>query len=76
MLSLVGAALGVFVAWFGVGLLRSAMPLDVPRVGTIAVNLRVLGTTAIVAVVTGLVFGLAPGLAVRPPGRGRRAQSA
>ncbi len=37
-LSLVGAGLGVLVAWIGVALLRSAMPPEVPRVGTIAVN--------------------------------------
>lgn len=60
VLSLVGATFGVFVAWIGVELLRSAMPPEVPRAGTIAVNLRVLVTTAVVAVATGLAFGLAP----------------
>jgi putative ABC transport system permease protein len=59
-LSLVGAALGVLLAWIGVAVLRSAMPPDVPRVGAIAVNLRVLATTGVVAVLTGLAFGLAP----------------
>ena len=60
VLSLAGAALGVLIAWIGVALLRSAMPGDVPRVGTIAVNLRVLATTGVVAVLTGLAFGIAP----------------
>ena len=42
-----GAALGAFVAWLGVDALRAAIPADVPRVATIAVDLRVLAATAI-----------------------------
>lgn len=60
ILSLVGAALGAVVAWWGVEALRSAMPAEVPRAATIAVDLRVLVFTGIVAVLTGVAFGLAP----------------
>ena len=42
LLSLAGAALGAFVAWLGVDVLRAAIPAEVPRVADIAVDLRVL----------------------------------
>jgi putative ABC transport system permease protein len=45
VLSLTGAALGVAVAWWGVEILRSAIPPEVPRAASIAVNLRVLAAT-------------------------------
>ena len=60
VLSLTGAALGVSLAWWGVEVLRSAIPPEVPRAATIAVDLRVLAATALAAIVTGLAFGLAP----------------
>jgi putative ABC transport system permease protein len=60
VLSLAGAALGALVASWGVGILRSAMPPEVPRVAAIAVDSRVLAVTALVAIVTGIAFGLAP----------------
>jgi predicted permease len=60
ILSLTGAALGAAVAWWGVDVLRSMIPADVPRAATIAVDLRVLATTGILAVVTGIAFGMAP----------------
>jgi putative ABC transport system permease protein len=60
MLSVVGAALGVGVAWLGVEILRSAMPAEVPRVAAIAVDLRILAVTGLIAMTTGLIFGAAP----------------
>ena len=60
ILSLTGAALGAAVAWWGVDLLRSIIPAEVPRAATIAVDLRVLATTGILAVLTGVAFGMAP----------------
>ncbi len=60
MLSLGGAALGAFIAWLGVEVLRSAIPADVPRTANIAVDLRVLAATTIAAIASGLMFGLAP----------------
>lgn len=60
LLSLAGAALGAAMAWWGVEVLRSAIPAEVPRVATIAVDLRVLAVTGIVAIVTGIAFGMAP----------------
>jgi predicted permease len=60
LLSLAGAALGTVAAWWSVDLLRSAIPAEVPRAATIAVNVRVLAATGILAVLTGIAFGLAP----------------
>ena len=60
VLSLAGAALGVGVAWFGVDILRSAIPAEVPRIAAIAVDLRVHAMTGVVAIATGLIFGTAP----------------
>jgi predicted permease len=68
VLSLAGAALGVFVAWVGVELLRSAIPAEVPRVGSIAIDLRILAATGVAAIVTGLAFGTAPVLQFSRPG--------
>jgi predicted permease len=67
VLSLAGGALGVAVAWWGVEILRSAMPAGVPRVANIAVDLRVLAATALAAIVTGITFGLAPVLQFSRP---------
>jgi predicted permease len=60
LLSLAGAALGVGIAEWGVfALVRSDARLlaDFPHIG---VDLRVLAFTAVVSLVTGIVFGLIP----------------
>jgi putative ABC transport system permease protein len=67
LLSTVGAVLGLFTAWASVNVLRGAMPSDVPRLSDIAINLRVLGASAAVAIATGVLFGLAPALQFSRP---------
>lgn len=62
LLSLIGAVLGVVVARFGVKAIVAVNPTGIPRSGEIGLDLRVLGFTLIVAVLTGIVFGLAPAL--------------
>jgi putative ABC transport system permease protein len=62
LLSLAGAALGVVVARFGVDALVAVNPNGIPRSGEIGLDVRVLGFTLIVAVLTAIVFGLAPAL--------------
>jgi putative ABC transport system permease protein len=71
LLSLGGAALGTLAAWTGVETLRAAIPIDVPRVAAIAIDLRVLAVTITVAVVCGLLFGSAPVLHLSRPSGGR-----
>jgi putative ABC transport system permease protein len=67
LLSLAGTVLATVLAWWLVEILRAAMPDGVPRVSGIAVNLRVLGAAAGLAVVTGLLFGIAPALQFSRP---------
>ncbi len=62
LLATVGAAAGLAVAWWGIGVLRAALPPGIPRASTIGMDLRVLGFTAAAAIATGLVCGLLPAL--------------
>ncbi len=67
MLATTGAICGIGLAWLGVRALQALQPADVPRLGDIAINLPVLGFTTLVAMVAGLLFGLAP-IAATPAG--------
>jgi putative ABC transport system permease protein len=70
LLALGGAALGAFGAWLGVEALRAAIPADVPRIATIAIDLRVLATTVAIAVFCGLIFSAVPALQFSHTGGG------
>src|SRR5215831_1307584 len=63
LLSLSGGALGLGLAAVLVRLLVAASPSDLPRVREVSIDLRVLGFTLAVSLLTGLLFGLAPALA-------------
>ena len=63
LLSFVGGALGLALAWGLVRLLVATSPEQLPRVQEIALDLRVLHFTLGVSLLTGLLFGLAPALA-------------
>ena len=67
VLSVLGTVLAVVLAWWGVGVLRSAIPEGVPRVSAIAVDLRMLGAAALLSVITGLLFGTVPALQLSRP---------
>ena len=60
LISLLGGALGVVLAIVGVRALVSFLPAGFPRTEAIHVNAFVLSFTALVAVGTGLLFGLVP----------------
>lgn len=60
VLSLVGAALGVGIAWLGIDILRAAIPVQLPRVAEVALDRRVLSIAVLMAVATGLVASAAP----------------
>ncbi len=62
VLSAIGTACGMAVAYWGVAVLKASMPAAVPRLASIAIDLRVLGVAAGAATVTGVLFGLAPAL--------------
>ncbi|MCU1265863.1 MAG: macrolide transporter ATP-binding/permease protein [Acidobacteria bacterium] len=62
LLSLVGGTLGLLVALVGVPALVGISANSIPRAAEIGINLRVLGFTAVVSLVTGVLFGLIPAL--------------
>jgi putative ABC transport system permease protein len=63
LLAVIGGVAGAGVAWLAVRTVRSLPALqEVPRIADVSVNGTVLAFTAGVAVVTGLLFGLAPAL--------------
>jgi predicted permease len=62
LIALAGAGFGIVVAVGGVRALVSLLPAGFPRAGSIHVNVAVLGFTLLIALFTGLVFGLAPAL--------------
>jgi putative ABC transport system permease protein len=62
MLALAGGAFGLLLAVFGVELLVGAAPDSLPRMEEITIDPRALGFTALVTLLTGIIFGLAPAL--------------
>lgn len=62
VLSAAGTLLAVLAASWGVQALRAVIPEGVPRVSTVAIDLRVLAAAACLALVTGLIAGVVPAL--------------
>ena len=63
VLAIGGAALGVLIAWGGLKLIVATMPPDsIPAESVIGLNPQVMAFTLVLAVVTPLIFGLAPAL--------------
>jgi len=50
----------LLLGWWGVDLLTRLLPKDFPRFDDIHLDLSVLGFTAMVSLITGIVFGFAP----------------
>jgi predicted permease len=65
VLSLSGAALGVALAFAGTRGLARLQTVSIPLLASVRVDPAALGFTVALAVLTGLVFGLAPALQVR-----------
>ncbi|HEV2861461.1 MAG TPA: ABC transporter permease [Pyrinomonadaceae bacterium] len=62
LLALIGGAIGLLLAWWGVGLLRALSPDTMPRLRDAGIDGRVLAFTAAAALFSGLAFGLIPAL--------------
>jgi predicted permease len=62
ILSLAGAAVGLLVAKFGMHQLLSRAPANLPLVNTVSIDGRTLALTALVALITGIVFGILPAM--------------
>jgi putative ABC transport system permease protein len=92
VLSLLGGALGLLVAFWGIDALLALSPGNIPRLESVGIDRQVLLFTLGISLVTGVVFGLAPALTVSNPnlnemlkesgrsstegGRGRRLRNA
>jgi putative ABC transport system permease protein len=62
LLAFAGGAAGILVASWSVGILRRFGPDSLPRLNEVSVNGPVLAFTAVVALITGILFGLAPAI--------------
>ncbi|MGC4048623.1 MAG: ABC transporter permease [Paludibaculum sp.] len=60
LLAIVGAALSLLAAMFAIDLLKVLPPQDLPRLAAASLDLRVLAFTALLALSSALIFGLAP----------------
>jgi putative ABC transport system permease protein len=67
MLAVAGAAAGLAVAWAGLQIVITLRPANLPRIDETTLDGSVLGFTAVLAVVTGLLFGLLPALQLSRP---------
>ncbi len=67
LLSVVGGALGLLLAWGGVSLFSRAKSYGLPEFNVVQVNGTVLAFTFALAIVTGVVFGMFPALQMSRP---------
>jgi putative ABC transport system permease protein len=62
LLATIGGVFGLVIAYGGLMLLRASIPENIAQTGQISIDLKVLGFTFVVAMITGLIFGLAPAI--------------
>jgi putative ABC transport system permease protein len=67
LLAALGAALGILLAMWGTSIIAGHLPDGIPRLHEARVDAPVLGFTLAVALLTGLLFGLAPALQASRP---------
>jgi putative ABC transport system permease protein len=60
LVAVAGSLLGLFLAWTAVPLLVRLAGSSLPRSNSISIDLSVLSFTALVALIAGILFGLAP----------------
>src|SRR5262245_12609664 len=67
MLALAGGALGLLIAWYGVKALLALNPDALPPTATVRIDGTALAFTALVSLLTGVGFGLAPAIGAAKP---------
>jgi putative ABC transport system permease protein len=60
ILGALGGTAGIFLAFWGTRALVAARPRGIPRLDEVGIDLTVVAFTALIAIGTGLVFGLVP----------------
>ncbi len=60
LVSLLGGAAGLLIAWWGIYVLHTINPGNIPRLGEIGIDGSVLAFTFAVSVITGVLFGVVP----------------
>src|SRR4029453_18438252 len=76
ILAFAGGGVGILLALWTVDLLRRLDPGTVPRLDKTGIDMRVLGFTACLALLTSVVFGLFPALHASRPAFGEAPQEA
>src|SRR5262249_17934074 len=64
LLALLAGAVGLFIASWGIQALLSFSPPNLPHLESVAIDAKVLAFTTVVALLTSLLFGLAPALKI------------
>src|ERR1700728_4167293 len=64
LLGIVGGACGLLLASWGTHAALKALPATLPRAGEVGIDLRVLAFTGTIALLAGILFGLAPALKI------------
>jgi putative ABC transport system permease protein len=64
LLSVLGGSAGMLLGWWGVDLLATFPPKDLPRFEELRINASVTAFTLILAILSTFVFGLAPALQI------------
>jgi len=67
LLSLLGGALGLALAKWGMDLLLTLAPPDLPRLNNVSLDGRALAFTATITLLTAVIFGLVPALQCSKP---------
>ena len=62
VLTTIGAAAGVAIAWWTLDLLRGSLPSSIPRSSSVTLDWRVFGITSVISIATGILCGLYPAL--------------
>ena len=62
LLALAGGALGLLVAFLGLGSLLALAPMELPRAETVHLDPAAFLFTALISLLTGVIFGVAPAL--------------
>jgi predicted permease len=67
LLALAGGALGLTLAQWGTQATLKHLPADLPRAAAVGLDMRALAFTAVVSLLAGMLFGLAPALRTSEP---------